>query len=44
MILVELRGCGECRKLKYRREWAYWTIAVPKRCPMHREDATSGDL
>ena len=44
MILVELRGCGEPRNLKYHRERASWTIAPPKRGPMHEADSTFDNI
>ena len=44
MILAELRGCGEPRNLKYHRERASWTIATPKRGPMHKADSTFDNI
>ena len=44
MILVDLRGCGEWRKLKYCKERASWPIVDLNRVPMCVEDATFDDL
>ena len=44
MILAEIRGYGEQRNIKYRRDRAYCPIADPGRVPIHEEDTTFDNL
>ena len=44
MILAEIRGYGERRNLRYRRERSSWPIAVPKKGLMHKEDENFDNL